>query len=307
LDISYALATNEGIEGKIRKIYTLNTQQRADTLDAASKLVQYNYSKLKINQSDFQDIMRNILKNKSDFDSPISERSIEAPVPPHEGHSASRFIVGAGYKNDSPYSEIGWRPAYHDVSDPQNGYSLGNNFNFLETLLKYHDKYSTLELYKLTVFDFLFLQNRSYFFKPLSWKLSFGLDRSYDFDETGSPVAHFSFGSGLSWFNNSAGLFYGLLKFDLFGGATFNKGCEIKPGIELGIKKQFCKGWEFILCANGRYNVLDNRGDLSWDVKMNNLFSLSKDKALALIYDVHKTDHHGGLKSDIEIKLSYFY
>ncbi|MDP2755908.1 MAG: DUF4105 domain-containing protein, partial [Nitrospirota bacterium] len=218
LDLAYALATKQNIDGELARVENLKIERQTDVLDAASKLVQYNYSKQKMSQYEFQDAIRRILKKKEDFNSVIREARTEIPNPPHEGHASSRISLGGGYKFDSPYSEIGWRPAYHDFTDPMDGYSLGNRLNFMDTVLRYYGKSAQLKLHNLNLVDFLFLQNRTYFSKPLSWKLGIGFEQYDRFDENDPLVFHLAFGSGLSWFNNSSGLFYGLVNIDFFGG-----------------------------------------------------------------------------------------
>jgi hypothetical protein len=61
------------------------------------------------------------------------------PVPsvrPDEGHRTARLSVGAGWRRSRPFVQMQIRPAFHDLLDPQGGYTTGAQIDFLQVALR---------------------------------------------------------------------------------------------------------------------------------------------------------------------------
>lgn len=93
-----------------------------------------------------------------------------------EGHLTSRFAMAVGEKNNDQVMSLYYRPAYHDVLDPWQGYGTGAQINFLDFVFDYNFDDDELVLNKLTVIDILSITPRNEFFSPLSWYVDTGIE-----------------------------------------------------------------------------------------------------------------------------------
>lgn len=90
---------------------------------------------------------------------------------PEEGHQSGLISFGVGRSEDRIVSELIIRPAFHTLSDPQAGYLLGNQIQFMDTALRFTERRG-LELNRLNAIDIMALTPRDSFFQPTSWRVN---------------------------------------------------------------------------------------------------------------------------------------
>lgn len=96
-------------------------------------------------------------------------------VRPDEGHGSSRLRVAGGAVDGRSFVELRWRPATHDLLDPQGGFLEGAAINFIDTAVRYHPDDGEFDLHELAVIDIESLAPRDELFEPISWHLKTGL------------------------------------------------------------------------------------------------------------------------------------
>lgn len=101
----------------------------------------------------------------------------EPPIRSEQGHRTSRLAYVAGMLDDDAYIGLRFRPAYHDVLDPPQGYSAGAQINFLDLSVRYDSAAESLRLDKLTFINVLSLTPRDAYFHPVSWGVDFAVQR----------------------------------------------------------------------------------------------------------------------------------
>ena len=97
------------------------------------------------------------------------------PVPsvrPDEGHRTARLSVGAGWRRSRAFVQTQIRPVFHDLLDPQGGYTAGAQIDFLQVALRIYGDDGEVRLQDFTLLDILSLAPRDALFKPLSWRAS---------------------------------------------------------------------------------------------------------------------------------------
>lgn len=151
---------------------------------------------------------------------------------PDDGHETTRLRVGGGWRDGRSFVELRLRPAFHDLLDPQGGFSEGAQVDFLDTALRYHPDDGEVKLHELTVIDIVSLAPRDELFEPVSWKIRTGLTTrlmpgSGDALREGK-LWHTSGGAGLSWRPWSAALAYGFLE------GTFDVSGKLEDDVALG-------------------------------------------------------------------------
>ena len=113
---------------------------------------------------------------------------------PDTAHHAARVTLGQGWDEDSSPFLIGWRPAYHDLSEDDTGHLSGAQIEFFDLLVGIED--GKVDLEKLTILSLASITPVSQFFKPLSWRMKAGWDRDYG-DGGSSFVTRIGAGSAI--------------------------------------------------------------------------------------------------------------
>ncbi len=105
----------------------------------------------------------------------VPKPSTKTPTDPVLGHKSSRVDIGV---EDSGEIFFGYKPAFHDSYDLDEGFKAGAYIDFFRLLFRY-DK----DLVKLERFSFVDISSyalRDEILKPISWGVRFGLDRFRD-------------------------------------------------------------------------------------------------------------------------------
>jgi len=105
----------------------------------------------------------------------ITPPRIKQPDRADRGHLPLRLKMLEGSER-KPYSQIGIRPVYHDLTDNARGYVKGSELSFLNTEIRITGK-------KVRIHQFDFLKMASLrpvneFMTPLSWELGLGMERT---------------------------------------------------------------------------------------------------------------------------------
>lgn len=179
--------------GEMRFQESVSDNQHRYALEAAAELVEYEYIDGKLVKEVYAKRYHELLTQRAILGQgePLS---IPEKSNPDTAHHAARVTVGKGWENDrSPYL-IGWRPAYHDISEDDTGHLSGAQIEFLDTLIGIDREKVTLE--KLTLLSLASITPVSQFFKPFSWRMRAGWDRNYGGDRL-SFVARVGAGSAI--------------------------------------------------------------------------------------------------------------
>ena len=162
-------------------------------LEAAAELVEYDYIEGKLSKEVYSKRYHELLSKRATLGQGEPLFIAEKPNP-DTAHHAARVTVGQGWEDGRSPFLIGWRPAYHDLSEDDTGHLSGAQIEFFDILLGV-DK-SKVDLEKLTILSLASIAPVSQFFKPLSWRMKTGWDRDYE-EGVSSFVARVGAGSSV--------------------------------------------------------------------------------------------------------------
>jgi hypothetical protein len=162
------------------KAIELDDKERRFVLEASAELVEYDYIEGKMSKDDYAARYHELLVARATLGS-----GNELPIPsksnPDTAHHAARVEIAQGWFEHRSPLLIGWRPAFHDLSEDDTGHLAGAQIEFLDTLIGIDKEKVSLE--KLTVLSLASITPVSHFFKPLSWRMKSGWDRDYGNDQ----------------------------------------------------------------------------------------------------------------------------
>ena len=158
------------------------TEKKIMVLDLAIEYIQYLYSKGDLPEDEYKPLFLKTLKVRGTLGKQAEDLYEITPPPlPEQGHLSRRLALGIGTERsggeDLTFNELRFRPAYHELLDPQEGYIEGSQIEFFSAIARHYGELDTIKLERFDILNILSLTPRDKFFKPLSWKLNFGLER----------------------------------------------------------------------------------------------------------------------------------
>ncbi|MDO9266947.1 MAG: DUF4105 domain-containing protein [Sulfurimonas sp.] len=173
----------------------IDAQQKMYILEASIELLEYSFSKSKIEKEKYLKLFHTISRTRAALGQ--GERvDIKTPPNPIDSHQAIRASLGGGFREGEKIGFLGLRPAYHDLEDSSYGFLRGTQIEFLNLELSYSQ--NKLDVEDATILSIVSLAQRSEFFENLSWRTKFGWDKN-SLDSTPNFIG--TIGAGLSWGN----------------------------------------------------------------------------------------------------------
>ena len=125
----------------------------------------------------YRDRQRTLLVTRSRLKIPSEDTPIMPFTDrPERGHSTSRAGLGAGWRQDEFFEELSVRAGYHDLLDPDVGFTSGAQIELLSLSLRHYNRRDQSRLERFKLADIVSLTPMDALFKSPSWKISAGYD-----------------------------------------------------------------------------------------------------------------------------------
>jgi hypothetical protein len=115
----------------------------------------------------------------------------EVPVPalaPQDGHRTGRVDLDLGRRDGQPFWRLGWRSSYHELLDPEAGYTRGAQIEIGHIEIA-RTQAAGVQLDRATAIDILSLAPRERLLGGTSWKVRLGLERTWPRANGAAPSA----------------------------------------------------------------------------------------------------------------------
>ncbi len=263
-----------------------NSEIKARILDTSVRYLEYLSKKKNFTKNEYTKRFLKILKKRSKVKY-ISNYKYKTPYNPVFSHNSKRlaFLKGNGF------FDFGLRLSYHQLDDNSNGYKKGASLSFGDFLFRYKNK--KLKIQKLGIIEIKSLAKRDKFFKPISWKVNFGLYR-----EENNLILKVNPGGGFTKKINNIYV-YTLIQTDFGLSNKLYKGYELGEGLEFGIFGNY-KKYTYYLSSNYINYFLGDKHK-KYNIKLINNFKLSNQSAFILSFKREKIYHFNN-----EIKAGFY-
>lgn len=135
--------------------------------------------------------------------------AIAVPEAPEDGHASKALTLAGGAWEEQGFTEIGFRPSYHDWLDNGTGYLQGAGLETLDLKVRRLET-GQWRFWQANVVAIQSLAPRNHFVKPWSWFVRGGLDRP---TSSAEPLAgYLQGGGGMGWQWGSSVQSYGYLQ-----------------------------------------------------------------------------------------------
>ncbi len=293
-------------EPSITKIDALPIERQAIALDLLNDY--YRYDKFKSsnrNDGSLSKKEKKILLRRAKI--PISSKTITVPPPTirsDHGHKTARAGIGEIIENQTLYTELSWRPAYHDLLDPSNGYTTSSALEFMDIRFQINHETRDAFLDSVTVLDIVSLEPRDVFFNNISWRLRSGWQRGFLNKASNSGLTYLDLGAGLSYRlskDSNATLLYGFAESEISYGKPLNENHRLALGYQIGLISEPIRTWRLQAYLQYRAGLL---GEMSRNYYSNISQSLRVTRNISLQFNAEQL---GFSKIDPTYKLSAYY
>ncbi len=282
-----------------------SNEETIRTYDLAIEYLQYLYTKKALERDAYTDRFLKLLTARSALGTPEGERyEIQPPARPEEGHLSNRAQVAVGVKKERYFQELGWRAAYHTLTDYGRGYPEGSHIVFADTTLRYYFTDSQLKLQKLDLVDIISLAPVDALFQPVSWKVKAGLAQRVMEDGQDHLIFQLTPGGGIAYRLGRLGIAYLMAETDLNAGENLRDKYALGIGGSLGMVANITDRWTASLAVRGLYYGLGDRHSLI-DVTLTQNYALTTN--LAISVDLSRSRTRDFYQNEGKVSLNFFF
>jgi hypothetical protein len=247
--------------------------------------------------------LRKLLIARSRLRSNATFSPLPTPPPPEQGHASFRMTMGLGYDDGQHYQRLRLRPAYHDLLEPEAGYTPGAQINFFDLSMRHHS--SNLKLDALKLIDIVLLSPRDRFFQSLSWKINTGWQRRQLDEDKRALIYRTNGGAGFSYKPVANMQGYAFLESSLDIGGALRHDYALGLGGSAGLFIDVGSRWRGHIYANVQRFGLGHTQTLH-DVGIEQRLTLSQNNALRLRLNRHSFNQNNG-DSQIEFSWQWYF
>ncbi len=262
---------------------TIPKDEKIRIFDLAAEYLKYHYSKGRVDRSVYQEKLISLLGARSGLgtkEEKVGEDpGISVPADPLQGHRSNRLMAGAGFKDGQAFQELRYRPAYHTLLDPDEGYLEGAQIIFTDVAVRYYSERRKPVFQGLDVVDIRSISPIDRFFKSFSWKIKTGVYRK-DVEIDRSILTYgLIMGGGVAWRIGRPLLVYLLAEPDVFLAPEIDDRYAAGMGGSAGLMLNISPFWKTHLAGRAvDYFLGDSHAVV--DLSMEHSFRLSQNNTI---------------------------
>jgi hypothetical protein len=271
----------------------LGLAKQAFLLDLASDYLRYRTETTDSPPPEWKERNRAVLTARSQLRIPSPEfKVVPFAQRPELGHKTSRTTVGAGWRNDDTFEEISVRAGYHDLLDPEVGYTPDAQIELASISLRHYNRVDQTRVERATLANVMSLSPIDSVFHAPSWKINMGMNtiRFGDCQLCSNGVVNGGIGAAMEshWLKRE--VFFAFAEAEANYSNAYDERHRIGGGSTVGMLTDLTDRWK--LMATGSYlgYVLgDKSDDIRWFV--GSRYTLSQNWALRLEYNHRDHDN----------------
>jgi hypothetical protein len=271
----------------------LSRARQAFLLDLASDYLRYRIETSDSPPPDMKERNRAVLTARSQLRIP-SEPFPVLPFAkqPELGHKTSRAGVGAGWRNDDTFEDVTLRAGYHDLLDPETGYTPDAQIELASVSLRHYNRADQTRIERATFANVLSLSPMDALFRAPSWKINVGMNtiRFGDCQLCSNGVANGGIGAAVEshWLKRE--VLFTFAEAEVNYSRAYEENHRVGGGGTVGLLTDLTDRWK--LMASGtylRYALGDKSDDFRWFVGQR--YTLSQNWAFRLEYNHRDRDN----------------
>ena len=248
----------------------LEPMRQTFLLDLASDYLRYRIDTTDEPPPILKERNRAILAARSAIRLPSEEFRVEPfAKQPELGHNTSRISVGAGWRNNSAFEEQTIRAGYHDLLDPEIGYTPNAQIEIASVTMRTYNQHNQTRLERATLANVVSLSPMDSVFHAPSWKINVGMNtiKHGGCQLCSNGVMNGGIGAAVEsrWLGHQ--VFFAFAEGEANYSRAYDERHRIGGGGSVGMLADLTERWK--LLASGtylRYPLGDKSDDFRWTV-----------------------------------------
>ncbi|HEY6084203.1 MAG TPA: DUF4105 domain-containing protein [Nitrospira sp.] len=279
----------------------LGLSKQAFLLDLASDYLRYKIDTSDPPPPELKERNRQILAARSQLRIPSPEFRV-APFAqqPELGHKTSRASIGGGWRNNDTFEELSVRAGYHDLLDPERGYTPDAQIEIASVTARHYNRADQTRIERATLADIVSLSPVDAAFHAPSWKINVGMQtiKHNTCQLCSNGVVNGGVGAALEsrWVNRE--VWFAFAEAEANYSKAYEERHRVGGGGTAGMLIDFTERWK--LMASGsylKYALGEKSDDFRWFVGQR--FTLAQNWALRLEYQ-HR-DHDNDVRFTVQV------
>ena len=267
--------------------------RRALVLDIASDYLRYKGESDNPEVKVYKERNRQVLTERSRLLVPSEEVEIlPYTKQPDTGHRTSRATIGAGWRNHDTFEEVSLRAAYHDLLDPEEGYTPNAQIEMLGLALRHYNRAEQTRLERATLLNILSLSPMDDLFHAPSWKVNIGMQtiRHNGCQLCSNGIASGGIGAAAESNLFKREVYFAFAEAEANYSKAYEKRHRIGGGGTVGMLADLTDRWKLMVSGSYlRYALGDKSDDIRWYA--GSRYTLSQNWTFRLDYNHRDRDN----------------
>lgn len=256
--------------------------RQAFVLDVASDYLRYKSRADEAKAPLYKERNRSVLSIRSGLKIPSGTfKIVPFTSPPEQGHKIHRLGLSAGWRQDEPFEEVNVRLAYHDLLDPEPGYTPDAQIELFSVAVRHYERHDQTRVERLTLANIISLSPMDSLFQKPSWKISGGLQtvRSNRCRYCSNLNVNGGAGAALEsrWIRRE--VYFALAELDANYSRAYGEDHRVGGGGTAGLLADLTDRWKILLSATYLRFPLGDRSD-TFRASFHQRYTLQKDLAV---------------------------
>ncbi len=236
---------------------------------------------------------RTILRARSELKVTPSAVLIEPYVKqPDLGHGTSRIGVGAGWRNHRAFEEVSFRGAYHDLLDPEPGYTPDAQIELVSVGIRHYHDQSQARVERFGLVNITSLAPIHALSSVPSWKVNVGMNtiRHNGCQLCSNGMASGGIGAAVESSLFKREVFFAFAEAEANYSRAYEERHRVGGGGTIGLLSDLTDRWKLMLSGTYlRYALGEKSEDIRWFA--GSRYSLNQDWAVRLEYNHRDRDN----------------
>ena len=268
----------------------LPAERRALVLDVASDYLLYRAATETSDTAIYQQRNKAVLLARSQLKVPPRPVAI-TPVtgPPEQGHDIMRVGLGGGWRTGEFFNELNFRLAYHDLLDPEYGYTPNAQIEALSMALRHYYRSDHTRIQRFTLVNILSLSPMNDLFRSPSWKIDTGYETVQHNGCRLCGIGYLNTGIGAATESSllKREVYFGFAELAAEYGRVFDSDYRIGAGATIGTLIDVTERWKIGASASYLQFPVGEKS-AEWRVSAQQRYTLHQN--LALRFDFNQRD-----------------
>ncbi len=270
-----------------------STEQQASLLDVASDFLRYQSLTDPDKAEEYKTSNRAVLVERSKRRIPSSPFQVTPLTPsPEHGHESFRVGIGGGWRNNEMFEEISFRAVYHDLLDPDPGYTLDAQIVLGDLGLRHYHSKNQFRVERFTLANIISLAPMDTWFQSPSWKINVGMDtvKFHSCDLCSNGYLNAGAGGALETHIFQREVFFLFGEFDANVSSAYDKNYRVGGGMSGGVMATITNNWKWLVSAGYIGYPLGDRSD-DIPISVGQRWTFAKNFALRTMFTHHDKDN----------------